>query len=385
MLGLGVLHTTSAAGHSEWAAIPERDRAACLREAYWAQYAEKEPSKAGRAGPFIHARMGWHVDRPAMGRSADDPGDSFVHFVNFPDLDGSQFEWIEVTEVFTTVPAREVNDAMRALHGFRGKRQADLDAFRNNLPMGRPSRAAQRRAADRVIQQVKRKLAKPSYLDLAQRYGRGVLVVGMPLWFATRPDDPGRPHNAIDDFMTRTGLGLQEIERGQLANRRCPFRKVIVVWEPSSQAVREWEERGGPAAYRKLLRLPPHALLESGLSEDEDWAPSAASFTLTAEAKGGLRTTLDGTGPFPERVESVERMVHKAPTAAPRAIAQAAKFVSWLAMRRLELLRLWKQRGEKALLPLLVGRLLVSRKVRAVQRRARRLHRASVRRGRFAT
>ena len=99
MLGLGVLYDASASEHPEWAAIPERDRAACLREAHWAQHAEKERSKAGGARRFIHARMRWHVDRPAMGRSADDPGDAFVHLVNFPGLDGSQFEWIEVAEL----------------------------------------------------------------------------------------------------------------------------------------------------------------------------------------------------------------------------------------------------------------------------------------------
>ncbi len=124
-----------------------------------------------------------------------------------------------MNEVFSTVHPRKINDAMRALLGFTGKRQVDFETFRNNLPMGRRSRVAQRKAADLVIQQVKRKLAKPSYLDLAERYGRSLLVVGMPLWFATRPDNLGRPQNAVDDFMTRTSLELEAIQRDELAKR----------------------------------------------------------------------------------------------------------------------------------------------------------------------
>ena len=110
------------------------------------------------------------------------------------------------------------------------------------LPRGRPSRIEQRRAADRVIAQVERKLSKSSYHELLERYGYGTLVVGMPLWFAVPPDDPWRTLNALDDFVTRTTLGLEDVKRRMLRRRYCPFRNVIVLWDTTPQALREWHK-----------------------------------------------------------------------------------------------------------------------------------------------
>ena len=72
------------------------------------------------------------------------------------------------------------------------KHPVDFGEFRKGLRRGRPSRMEQRRAADQVITQIERKLAKTSYHELLERYGYGTLVVGMPLWFAVPPDDPFR-------------------------------------------------------------------------------------------------------------------------------------------------------------------------------------------------
>ena len=71
-----------------------------------------------------------------------------------------RFEWVEVTEVFTMVAASQIESAMRAWNGIPDKQPVDFDAFRKVVPRGRPSRMEQRRAADRVIEQVDRKLAK---------------------------------------------------------------------------------------------------------------------------------------------------------------------------------------------------------------------------------
>ena len=321
MLGLGVLYTTLATEEPEWGAIPERDRAARLREVYWARRAESE---VGGGRQLVSAGFSWRADRPGIGRAGDDPGDAFIYLANFADQRESQFAWIEVTEVFTAMPPREVNDAMRAWHGISGKRQVDFQAFRNSLPMGRPSKAAQRSAADQVVQQIRRKLDKASYQDPLERYGRGYLVVGMPLWFATPPDHLGLPKGAADDFWTRMDFGLKAIEQSELARPDCPFRKVMVVWEPSSLALRTWREKrsveyerlGSLRAKEALFvwmfdELPE--LLEERIPNEVDLAAASIRLTLRAEAPKGTGTEVAGNGPFPDLVQAMEKFVHEAP------------------------------------------------------------------------
>ena len=93
---------------------------------------------------------------------------------------------------------------------------------------GRPSRTAQQAGADEVIEAIEAKLTRPSYKPMLESYGYGVLVVGLPLWFATLPIDPLRPENAIDDFATRTAAGLALLGRKYLRDTACPFGQVIV-------------------------------------------------------------------------------------------------------------------------------------------------------------
>ena len=42
--------------------------------------------------------------------------------------------------------------------------------------------------------------------------------------------------------MTRTTLGLDLLKRRLLSRRDCPFRNVIVTWDTTPQALREWRE-----------------------------------------------------------------------------------------------------------------------------------------------
>ena len=81
----------------------------------------------------------------------------------------------------------------------------------------------QRRAADQVIEQVRTKLAKRSYQELVERYGYGTLVVGMPLWFAVPADDPFRPANVLDDFVTRDQRGSGGTEANGVAETGLPI------------------------------------------------------------------------------------------------------------------------------------------------------------------
>ena len=212
MTGLSVLYAKEAAEEREGAAIPDRARVGRLREVYWARRVQ---SKTGRKS-LVRMSLKWPASRTEMERRRDDPGDDFVYLVNLTPRIEDGFEWQEVTEVFTTVPASRIEGAMRAWNGIADKHPLDFDEFLKGLSLGRPSRVEQRRAADQVIAQIERKLAKSPYRELLVRYGYGTLVVGMPLWFAVPPDDPLRVENAVDDFMTRTTLGLEEIRQSLL-------------------------------------------------------------------------------------------------------------------------------------------------------------------------
>ena len=186
MTGLSVLYAREAAEEREWAAIPDRDRTGRLREVYWARRAV---SKSGRKS-FVSMNLNWWADRTEIGRRRDEPGDGFIYLVDMTPRVDEGFEWLEVTEVFTTVPASKIEGAMRAWNGIPDKHPVDFDQFRKDLRRGRPSRVEQRGAADQVIAQIETKLAKASYHELLEKYGYGTLVVGMPLWFAV---PPGRP------------------------------------------------------------------------------------------------------------------------------------------------------------------------------------------------
>ena len=228
--------------------------------------------------------------------------------------DQGRFEWLEVTEVFTTVPPRQIEGAMRAWNGIPDRHPVNLRQFRMGVSRGRPSRISQRKAADDVVAQIKRKLSKTSYQELLEKYGYGTLVVGMPLWFATPPDDPLQAENAVDDFMTRTLLGLQEIRREVLKRRDCPFRRVIVTWDATPQALREWRARRS-AGYEKpanvSLKNPVGTpaldrmsdLMEEATSEPGDPEDDAPSMHFYVDVK--VRKEVSGTGPYPEPVGAI--------------------------------------------------------------------------------
>ena len=132
MTGLSVLYTGQAAEEREWASIPDRDRIGRLREVYWARRAEL---KVGRKS-FVRVNLNWQVDRTEIGRRRDYPGDGFVYLVDMTPRVEDRFEWLEVTEVFTTVPASRIEGAMRAWNGIADKRPVDFDEFRKSLPAG---------------------------------------------------------------------------------------------------------------------------------------------------------------------------------------------------------------------------------------------------------
>ena len=316
MTGLSVLYAKEATEEREWEAIPDRDRTGRLREVYWARRAE---SKSGRKA-FVSVKLNWNADRSEIGRGRYDPGDGFIYLVEMMPRVEERFEWLEVTEVFTMVAASQIESAMRAWNGIPDKQPVEFDAFRKVVPRGRPSRVAQRRAADQVIGQIERKLAKASYQELLEKYGYGTLVVGMPLWFAVPSNDPFRAENALDDFMTRTALGLEDIRRRVLKKRDCPFRNVVVIWDTTPQAWRAWrnersaeyadavnaslENSLGASKWAALSDVVEEAVCDTEIPESE-----ATSMSLHLEVK--TRKKASGKGPYPIFVEAFGRVVRE--------------------------------------------------------------------------
>ena len=362
MTGLNVLYAKEATEDQDWAAVRDRDKPGRLREVYWARLGVKE--KSSRKRPF-NVTLEWRLTRMAIGRRSDEPGDAFVYLVSTAPRVEERFEWLEVTEVFTTVPASKIERSMRAWNGIAEKHPVDFDAFRRGLRRGRPSRLEQRCAADRVVAQVERKLGKKSYGELLERYGYGTLVVGMPLWFAVRPDDPFRAENAIDDFMTRTSLGLEELKRRVLRRRDCPFRRVVVVWNPTLEALTEWRAK-------RTSEYGP------GLLDDLEALEASAPSSIELSVRGETIKTIKKAprkGPYPEIVEFLAEAFRKGNR---RSVGRWPPFLRRAAFDVRNLLRFVRVHG-------LVGlKRWLARKLSAthVRRRARRLYRESRRRGR---
>ena len=231
MTGFTVLYTQEAKKETGWREIPDNRKVGRLREVYWAIKAKSmQDSKSS-------SKMTSWPDRTQFGRKAHQPGDVFLFESQMLPNQENRFEWIEVTEVFTTAHPKQIEDAMEAWNGIPNKCAVDFNEFRESLITRRPSRVEQRKASDETIRQIKRKLKKDSYFELVKKYGYGTLVVGLPLWFATPPDDPWRVQNALDDFFTRTALGLKELKRKMLRKSDCPFNQIIVIWDTSLEAL----------------------------------------------------------------------------------------------------------------------------------------------------
>ena len=135
------------------------------------------------------------------------------------------------------------------------------------------------------------------------------------------PDDPWRIENALDDFGTRTVLGLEELKRKILRRRDCPFRQIIVVWDMSPEALRKWDENksseyedaantslDNPITFEKLrtklTQIQKTAAPKLGLEENE--APP-----LSLNVYVNTRKKKRGKGPYPESVMLLEKIVNE--------------------------------------------------------------------------
>ena len=317
MTGLSILYAKQAKKEKGWKKVPDKEKPGRLREVYWARRAEK---LLERKKSFFSAGFDWWTDREEIGRKRDDPGDGFIYKVKISTGTESNFEWIEVTEVFTTTTAKEIEDAMKAWNGIESKQTTDLEELRKGLKRGIPSRAQQRKAADDVIKAIKKKIRKASYNEAVEKYGYGTLVVGMPLWFAVLPADPFRTENSLDDFAVRTSMGMEEIGRKELRRKECPFKHVIVLWDTTPEAIKEWDAKRSreweDVANTTLMNPIPTSiipiwseLLEKAIERTGTVESESPSWGFHLEKKVEKKKT--GKGPYPEMVLWMEKMARE--------------------------------------------------------------------------
>ena len=390
-MGLAILYAEREAG-DQLGNLAERDVPGELRERYWIRN-EGDAGTASGIWTFGMSMPRW-IKRHELGRNRDEPGDGFRYlYRRGTDGMGSRVEWFEVTEVCEGVEAKDVEAFMRVNNGGTAGFDFDPDRFVRGLEMGTPGRAAQRRAADKVIAAVEKKVSKTSYEGMSRKHGYGTLIVGLPLWFATIPADPLRAENVIDDFMTRVGIGLKPFER-QLKKKSCPFWRIVVAWVPSLERAREWHgtaryEVYDDPAYRRIGGLPvkresvtPLLLklmgeLESARADGEKVGGLRLSIAVASPKKRGdeahlqlppavetLRRALDGDGKRRDRENPLDR-------------------VKWRAMQRaMEVLCFLRAYGVAGLERWASAKLSPRRRITqlAIRRRALRLYRASLRR-----
>ena len=389
--GLEIVYATREAGDRR-ANIAQRDVPGELRERYWIR-------KAGDAGTesgtwTVGISMPLWIERHELGRNRNEPGDGFRYlYRRGTDGRGSRAEWFEVTEVFEGVEAKEIEAFMRINNGGTAGFEFDPDGFVRGLDMSTPGRAAQLRAADKVIAAVEKKVNKASYEGMWKSHGYGTLVVGLPLWFATIPADPLRVENVIDDFMTRVAVGLKPYAR-QLKKKSCPFWRIVVVWVPSLESVREWHGKAryevyDDPAYRRIGGLPvkrksmtPLLLKLMGKLE---------SARAHGEKVGGLQLHVVLASPS-KQAKAMSLQLPPAVAALKRALGGDGKRrdgenlldrVKWHAMQRaMEMLCFLRAHGLSGLERWAIARLSPRRRIAqlAMRRRTLRLYRSSRRR-----
>ena len=233
--------------------VPDRDKPKYLREQYWIE--KWGPTKRWKNRNFINCGGHTKLRTAGLERKLDDPGDAFYElFLTTSKSIIYLRTWIEVTEVFVDdEQAKKLNKFIREYNGLRGKGEIDPVEFLRSLNLGPPDSRMQHEMADRVILTIEKKARKGqeggSYKSLVHDYGRGQLIVGLPLWFASYPSDPTNPSIVLTDFAPRLLLGLEQIKDSILRRNWCPFDSIVVLWNPTLVSIDEWVKVADPDYY----------------------------------------------------------------------------------------------------------------------------------------
>ena len=238
-----ILHVREEEKDPNWQDVPYRDRAKHLRERFWIK--QSGPTARWNNRKAFNFSGSTELRISDLGRKLDDPGDAFYElFLSTHRSIVHLRTWFEVTEVFLPEYAQKVKLLIQKYNGLRGKGNIDADEFLKSLNLGRPDVCTQLEMVDRVITAIKKKAKKGreegSYKSLVRNYGRGQLIVGLPLWFATYPSDLMDPSSALTDFSIRLKLALMDIKHSVLRTNWCPFDSVVILWNPTLEAIDEW-------------------------------------------------------------------------------------------------------------------------------------------------
>ena len=238
--------------------VPHRDLPKHLREQYWIK--QWGPTKRWKSRDVVNYGGSIQLLRSDLGQKLDDPGDAFFDlFLSTSRSVVNLRAWVEVTEEFLPQHAQMVNRFIREYNGLRGKGEIDTAKFLKSLDIGPPDSHLQREMADLVILAIEKKAQKGreggSYQSLVHDYGRGQLIVGLPLWFATLPSEPTNPAIVLTDFAPRLLYGLKEIERSVLRTNWCPFDSVVILWNPMLASIDEWAKIADPNFYSDPANL----------------------------------------------------------------------------------------------------------------------------------
>ena len=366
---LAVLYTEKGKDKDEWKSLAGNKKAKRLREVYWADHA----AKPLRAVAFdLTPRVSFPIERGEMDGGPDKPGDYYIAATRGRDGKLS-IEWVEVTEVFWKPGlAQQVEAVMQKIHGIREKSAVDVARFMAELGTRQPCRNAQQRTADLAVEAALRKATKRSYAGLAERLGRGILIVGLPLWYAGPTLNPERRWNAVDDFTTRVKLGLEKLRAEHLDKDVCPFKEVRIAWVPSREALEEWQHKekkmvvSGRKRERAFRRKWVDGMLTSGASH--------AHLCIDVK-RGNEQSAQDGQTGVPYKLRQVNNRL--------QIRFQGRKIEAWLGSAVLTVLcKLWlahKLVGWKTIAAL-GARRLVPKWARVVERRNFKIYMESTKR-----
>ena len=179
-------------------------------------------------------------DDPQLHNRGDPPYDALRELVAI-DSSGHIIRfriWIEVAEAAPIAVHRQINRAIK-----------DPDPRRTDAEIQRlldqaPTAAEMEERAKLVVDLIQRKCEKGrdggSYAANVKKWGRGLLVIGVPLWTAVLPHNLSEIEQLRASFVFHLAAGLDALRRTTLREETCPFDGVEIRWSPPKAAMKDW-------------------------------------------------------------------------------------------------------------------------------------------------